>query len=80
VLTRRTQILLDEDRYGRLARQSAETGASIGALIREAIDVAFPGVPTDRERAGQMLLDAPPMPVDEWQVMKRERDALYERG
>lgn len=80
MLTRRTQILLDEDRYDRLERRSSETGASVGALIREAIDVAFPGVPTDRERAADLLLAAPAMPVADWPAMKDELEQAYERS
>jgi hypothetical protein len=71
-LTRRTQILLDDERYHRLEAQAQQTGASVGALIREAIDVAFPGVQTDRERAGQTLLDAEPMPVGDWADLKED--------
>jgi Ribbon-helix-helix protein, copG family len=71
-LTRRTQVLLDDERYARLEERAQLTGASVGALIRQAIDVAFPGAPSDRMRAGQELLDATPIPVEDWDEMKRE--------
>jgi len=71
-LTRRTQILLDEERYVRLEERAQRTGASVGALIRQAIDVAYPGSPSDRERAGQELLDAEPIPVADWPELKRD--------
>jgi hypothetical protein len=71
-LTRRTQILLDEERYVRLEDRARRTGASVGALIRQAIDIAFPGAPSDRERAGQALLDAEPIPVADWPELKRD--------
>lgn len=37
----RTQVLLGEDQYRRLRRESAVTGKSIAALIREAVDAHF---------------------------------------
>lgn len=37
-LTRRTQLLLDEDRHARLERRASETGQSVAAVIRDAID------------------------------------------
>lgn len=79
-LTRRTQILLDEDRHQRLRERAAQTGVSIGALVREAIDVAYPprsGRLSSAEGAAA-LLDAEPMPVDDWPAMKAERDEMWE--
>ena len=37
-LSRRTQILLDEDRYAQLEHRATQTGRSVAAVIREAID------------------------------------------
>jgi predicted DNA-binding protein len=37
-LSRRTQILLDDDRYAQLERRANQTGRSVAAVIREAID------------------------------------------
>jgi hypothetical protein len=71
-LARRTQVLLDEERYTRLEERARRTGASVGALIRAAIDVAYPGAPSDRARAGQELLDAEPMPAADWPELKRD--------
>ena len=80
MLNHRTQILLDDDRHERLRRRSEESGTSVGALIREAIDIAFPGVPTDRVRAARRLLGADPMPVDDWPTLKQEIEAGYRSG
>ena len=71
-LARRTQILLDDERYARLEERAQRTGASVGALIRAAIDVAYPGTPSDRERAGQELLDADPIPLSDWPELKQD--------
>jgi len=78
-LTRRTQLLLDEDRYERLAQQAKATGSSVGAVIREAIDIAYPQPTLTRREAADRLLAAEPMPVDDWPTMKREIEARWEK-
>jgi hypothetical protein len=40
MFTRRLYVLLDEDRWVWLTRKAAETGRSLGALVRDAIDRA----------------------------------------
>ena len=77
--TRRTQILLDEERYERLRRRAEERGASIGELVREAIDRSLSEDTERRFRAGQALLDAEPIAVDDWPVIEREIEEMYER-
>jgi hypothetical protein len=49
-LTHRTQILLDDERHEVLQRRSAETGQSVGELIRRAIDQLCAGQ-QERDRA-----------------------------
>jgi plasmid stability protein len=71
-LTRRTQLLLDDDLHRRLRETAAERGISLGALIREAIDEKLSRVQEDRAEAIDELLAAPPMPVDDWPVMKKQ--------
>lgn len=60
-LTRRTQLLLDEDRYARLERRAAETERSVAAIIREAIDdkLADPVSSSRQREAALGLLEAP---------------------
>lgn len=55
-LTRRTQILLDEDRHQRLAREAESRGTSVAELIRDAIDRAFPTTSADRQAAATEFL------------------------
>jgi plasmid stability protein len=71
-LTRRTQLLLDDDLHQRLRKIAAARGISLGALIREAIDEKLASVQDVRARAIDKLLAAPPMPVDDWPVMKKQ--------
>jgi hypothetical protein len=80
-LQRRVQILLDEGRYRRLAQQAARTGASVGELVRRAIDEVYPDEPSRPELAAQELLAAEPMEVGDWDEMKRSMlDDLYGGG
>ncbi|MGH3754802.1 MAG: ribbon-helix-helix protein, CopG family [Pseudonocardiaceae bacterium] len=77
-MTRRLQVLLDEARYGRLEQHAARRGASIATLVREAIDAAFPDDGPDRSEAVRRLLDAAPIQVSDWSLMKDEIDQMYE--
>jgi hypothetical protein len=78
MLNRRLQVLVDDERYARLARESERIGAPVGELVRRAIDHEFPGSGnrTERERAGRELLAMPPPPGDgpepDWEDQKRE--------
>jgi predicted DNA-binding protein len=60
-LTRRTQILLDEERYRRLEERASQTGRSVASLIRDAIDekLAEDEVVRRRLEAGRRFLSAP---------------------
>lgn len=78
-MTRRLQILIDERRYAVLEKEAARTGRPVAELIRDAIDTRF-AVDLDARRAAyERILDAEPMPVDDWSVMKRELlDTLHD--
>ncbi|MGH3933129.1 MAG: hypothetical protein ACRDTG_23040 [Pseudonocardiaceae bacterium] len=77
-MTRRLQVLLDEARYARLEQQAARRGASIATLVREAIDAAFPVDGPDRSEAARRVLDAAPIEVSDWSLMKDEIEQMYE--
>jgi len=63
MLSRRLQILLDERRYRRLHAEARARRASVGALVREAIDKASP-VSLERKRAAAKAIhSARPMPL-----------------
>jgi hypothetical protein len=78
MLNRRLQVLVDDERYVRLTRESERIGAPVGELVRRAIDHEFPGAgdDTERERAGRELLAMPPPPGDgpepDWEDQKQE--------
>lgn len=78
MLNRRLQVLVDDERFERLTRESERIGAPVGELVRRAIDHEFPGIGphAERERAGRELLAMPPPPGDnpepDWEDQKRE--------
>lgn len=78
-LGHRLQVLIDDDRLRRLEQRSKSTGASVGSLVREAIDIAYPGSQTDRERAAASFLAAEPIEVGDWADIKAEITAERER-
>ncbi len=69
-LSHRLQVLIDEARWRRLEAAAERRGESVAALVREAIDQAFPDPSSDRRRAGELLLSAEPMTVCDWAEMK----------
>lgn len=77
MLNRRLQILVDDERFERLAEASRRSGAPVGELVRRAIDREFPAVGpgAEREKAGRELLTMPPPPGDgpepDWEDQKR---------
>jgi predicted DNA-binding ribbon-helix-helix protein len=71
-LTRRTQLLLDDELHRRLREIAAQRGISMGALIREAIDEKLSRTQDARAQAFTSLLEAEPMPVEDWPAMKEE--------
>lgn len=82
MLTRRLQVLIDDERYERLKRESEATGVPVGEIVRRAIDRAVPVPADERSAAIQRLLAAPPIPVpDDPADLKREiLEARAERG
>lgn len=78
MLSRRLQILLDERQYGRLAAFAHERGLSVGAAVREAIELAIPATTSERSAAARRILDAEPMPVPDPAELREELEA--ERG
>jgi plasmid stability protein len=71
-LTRRSQLLLDDELHARLREHAARRGISMGALIREAIEEKLSHADDTRAEAIEELLAAEPLAVGEWSPMKRQ--------
>ena len=80
VRERRLQLLLDHERYDRVAEVAAEEGRSVSAAIRSAIDIAYPSSAGSRRAAVEYLLTLPPGGVREgidtsWEATRDAREA-----
>ena len=79
MLDRRVQILLDDGRYQKVAREARRRHVSIAAVIRDALD----RLPTDaevRRNAIDAILASDPMPLpDDPAELRRELDAARDR-
>jgi hypothetical protein len=73
-LTHRLQVLLDEHQHARLAERAASEGRSVGALVREAIDLAWVAPDTRKQQALDQIFAAPSMPVPEPEQLRVELD------
>jgi predicted CopG family antitoxin len=78
---KRLQILIDEPRYRRLAAAARERRQSVSAVIREAIDVAFPADLAKKRAAWEEIKKAKPMDVPETvEELKAELEELHSGG
>lgn len=70
-MLRRTQVLLSEDQLRRLRREAKRRGSSVGALVRQAVDHAFPAAKGDRAAAYHAIVTAD-LPIEgDWQEIER---------
>jgi hypothetical protein len=79
MLKERLQVLIDRDQRQRLEQESQRRGTSVGRLVREAIDLAYPSSTTRRRAAADDILAAEPMPVPDLDGLRRELDELRGR-
>jgi hypothetical protein len=79
MMEHRLQILLDDERYRKIADEASRRGISIAALIRDAID-QLPAGHAQRRAAIAAILAAEPMPVpQEPSDLRHEINAAHER-
>jgi len=74
MLSERLQVLIARDQRQRLERLSRERRLSVGALVRSAIDRAYP--PADSERSAA----ADPMDVPDVAELRTELESIRGRG
>lgn len=78
MLNERLQVMIGREQRARLERHARARGASVATLVREAIDLAFPG-DADRAGAAHAVLTAEPMPVPDPAELRAELDELRGR-
>lgn len=77
-MSRRTQLLLDDERYTQLERLAEQTQRSVAAVIREAIDRYLPSTAMTRAEALEHFLTAPLMDLGSDEDIRRELDTMYD--
>ena len=76
---RRLQVLLDRDRYERVAAQARRRRISVAMVIRDAIDVALPADLDERRAAYQAIVEAAPMSLGSPEELRAELDEAHDR-
>lgn len=73
-LSRRVQILMDDDQYRRVEREAERRGGSVASVLRDAVDRLLPSDSAmDRTAAGDLLLEADPIDWGaDWDTLKEE--------
>jgi hypothetical protein len=79
MLTRRLQVLLDDQRYRRLESAARRRRVSVATVVRDAIDRDLSAPELARATAGQRFLDAPPMDVGSVDELREELDRIRSR-
>jgi len=80
-LTRRLQLLLDEERYRRVSDVARRQHTSVAAVIRDAIDRGLAPAADHRAESARSILAAAPMDVPEVDELLEElREARGRRG
>lgn len=78
-LTRRLQVLLDEQRFARLSDTARRRGTTVAALVRDAIDDAYPADGHTPDEAAERLLARPALDLDTWDDAKRHIEDSFGR-
>ncbi len=79
MLDRRLQVLIDNERYERLAAAARRRGVSVAAVVREAIDRELESPAMLRAQAARSFLAAEPMEVGPVEDLLEELDELRTR-
>lgn len=79
-LTRRLQVLLDEERYAWLERVAQQQGTTVAALVRDALDRAYPVEGLRADVAADRFLARSPVDLGSWEEAKAEIENGLERG
>jgi len=80
-LERRLQLLIDHERYARLAAEAERSGRSVNAVIRHAIDVQYPPGVESRSAALLEFLEMTSTPepgeAESWDDIKAGLEDRY---
>lgn len=77
--SKKAQIPMDPAEYEQLRRIAETQGVSVAELVRKAVaERYFTPVGVDRKKSAfAAMLSLPPIPVEDWSVMKKELSDRY---
>lgn len=76
MLTRRLQILLDEERHGRLVEEAERRQVPVAVVVRDALDAAYPVSDAKRRAAFARIMAAPQMNLPDPEGLRAELDEI----
>lgn len=79
-LTRRLQVLLEEERFVQLEHLAARRHTTVAALVRDALDRAYGPGALPADVAAERFLAREPLPLGTWDDAKREITDSLARG
>ncbi|MGH3850573.1 MAG: hypothetical protein ACRDRT_12870, partial [Pseudonocardiaceae bacterium] len=79
MLSRRLQILIDDERLKRIEKEAARRKVAVAVVVRDAIDASFPVTTPARAAAARRILDAAPMEAPEQAQLLAELEELRGR-
>lgn len=78
-LTRRLQVLLEEDRFAQLEHLARQRGTTIAALVRDALDRTYASTGLPADVAAARFLAREPRELGSWDHAKREIEDSLDR-
>lgn len=79
-LTRRLQVLVEEDIFAHLETVAREQGTSVAALVRDALRRTYPKDDLPAAVAAERFLARPPVDLGSWEEAKPEIETSLGRG
>lgn len=79
-LTRRLQVLLDDERFAHLEHLAEQRGTTVAALVRDALDRAYAADRLPAAVAAERFLGRSPVDLGSWDEAKRDLESGLERG
>jgi hypothetical protein len=80
LLTRRLQVLLDEERFDQLEQLAQRRRTTVAALVRAALDRTLAEQGMARDQAADRFLNRPAVDFGPWEDLKSELDEALERA
>lgn len=79
VMTRRLQVLLDDEQYRALDAVATGRGVSVASVVREALGRYLVAGPDQARQAAERVLAAPPMPIGDPDELREHLEQVHGR-